>query len=180
MCYLAYQLSIYSLSAANLYPVACSANMEMSPLRFPFARLNKSQALLIGGKEEGFSSLALLCSLSEKSYWTILQPAASQFSQQPPQEVSHGETPERHLLINSFLWHCSEQIFSKFEKACLHQLQHLPFHVSWLHLQSVIAYFSSILLAIYLILRVVAASPSCHYHNLKSSLFFLLTNPSVF
>jgi len=72
MCYLAYQLSIYSLSAANLYPIACSANMEMSPLRFPIARLNKVRLCELEARKKGFSFLALLSSLSENSYWTIL------------------------------------------------------------------------------------------------------------
>lgn len=141
MCYLARQLSTHSLSAANLYPVACSAYMEMSPLRFPFARLNNIRDLSVGGKEEGFSFLAPLSLLSVR---TATGPSCSQ---QPPvfPETTLGSfiTPAMQLPINGFPWHGGESISSTCQKAHLQQLHCLPFHASWRHLQPVISYFSA-------------------------------------
>lgn len=96
MCYLARQLSTHSLSAANLYPVACSASMEMSPLRFPFARLNNVRAPSVGGKEEGFSFLA---PLPLPSVRTATGPSCSQ---QPP--VFPATTS------GSFMWRDSSKV----------------------------------------------------------------------
>lgn len=86
----------YQLIVSRQHPVACSAYMEMSPLRFPFAKLNNVRALSVGGKEEGFSFLAPLSLLSVR---TATGPTCSQ---QPP--VFPATTS------GSFMWRDSSKV----------------------------------------------------------------------